>query len=184
MNPLIARAEAPPLLCLNLRCEHAGAMGKAAALTLTTISRTLARSRAEGRRVMHAHTVQPRDPTRPYGALPGLEPLVDEPVYALTGASAFSEPILADLARTGGVHMVGALYSRAGLASVLMAQELGLSLQLIAEACFSPGVEAIAPARVFDLVLENQSGVSLVGALPLDGATYGENVICLETRRT
>jgi len=167
----------PALLCFNLRREHIGESERAFAAKLSHAHSVLARARAEGWRVAHAHTIARREQGVVYGALPGLEPLVDEPVFALRQICAFAEPGLAELAKLGGgsVHLIGAVHSRAGLATVLLGDELGLSVNVIAEACFR-GREAAAALRAEEFIHARCGAASVA-------SSDGGNVICLETRR-
>lgn len=181
-----ALVAAPLLLCFNLRLEHlAGARDTDTQRALSNAASMLGRARAQAWRVLHVHTRRPRETAMPHGAIAGLEPFADEPVFTVLSASAFSESRLiesARAARPARLNLIGALYSRAGLATVLAAQELGTPLNFFSEACFSPGFDAIAPRRVLDLVrLDLKAMMRVVSDWP-DQAE--ENVICLESWRT
>lgn len=174
------------LLCFNLRREHlAGARDAETVRALTNAASVLGSARAQGWRVLHVYTRHSRDPATPRGTIGGLEPFADEPVFTVMGTSAFSEPHLIEAvlaARPARLNLVGAVYSRAGLATVLAAQELGAPLNLLREACFSPGFNAVAPERVLNLVcVDARTTTTVVGDAQ---ARTDENVICLESWRT
>lgn len=173
--------QAPPtLLCFNLRSEHVDASDPMVAAKVARAGRLLGRARLEGWRIAHAHTKAAWGVG--VGSLRGLEPFVEEPVYALTRGTAFSEPALAEFARgcgEEGLAMIGALYSRSGLATLLQASELGLNVRLLSEACFAPRSEAVAPERVTAVLAPRESA-----APPLETPRFSGNVICWETRRS
>lgn len=170
-------ALAPALLCFNLRREHAGENALGLAGKLEHARALLAEARRSGWRVAHAYIMAARDSGSGSGALAGLEALVNEPVFVLHQNCAFAEPALLEFVTSGTqapVHVIGAMYSRAGLATLLLADELGLSVNVIAEACFRARDDTSARAEEFIRGRRQTPGEALV---------HGGNVICLETRR-
>lgn len=169
----------PALLCFNLRREHAGESEIDLAAKLAHARTLLAQARMEGWRVAHAHTIARPDRIIASGSLAGLEALVNEPVFALHQNCAFAEPALLEFVSGGPeapTHLIGAMYSRAGLATLLLADELGLSVNVIAEACFRARDEASMAARAEAFVRTRRQTAG-------DALVHGGNVICLETRR-
>lgn len=170
---------APALLCLNVRHEHVhGVRGPEVGEALDGVAREMARFRSNGWPVLHAHLVRPQSESHPRGALPGLEPRADEPVFALTSACALEEDEIRRAARAaGGLHVVGGAYSRTGLATALAADELGIRMIVIAEACFSPAEDKTERGLLTDI-----SG-DAARAENNRAAYEGTNVICLESWR-
>ncbi len=167
---------APALLCINVRHEHVdGVRGPEVAAALDGVVREIERFRANGWPVVHAHAVRPRRTAHAYGALPGLEPRAREPVFALSCLSALEEDEIRDIARGAeSLHVVGGAYSRIGLATALAADDLGVRMVVVADACFAPAEDKAA--RGF---LETFGGDAAEAA----AAYEGTNVICLESRR-
>lgn len=168
------------LLCLDLRQEHVGRVRDGVTMqALRNCIALLDRARAEKQRIVHAHTRTAHEGAE-HGAYAGLEPWADEPVFALNGVSALDQPRILELARAqgaAGLTIIGAAYSRAGLATALSAQELGVQLKLASEACFSSAAHPAPAQRVLALIR---------GASAPEGRSNwaGENVVCLETWRT
>lgn len=164
------------LLCLNMRQEH-GVDGRA---PLAHIAWSLQQARRRHWRVAHAYThVSHSEPT-PRGALRGLEPLTDESVFVLQGASPYSELRFADLARSARgskVHLIGGVFSRAGLATALAARDLSLNLSIIEKACFAPRAEPVASEQVLAVLRASERKSQ-------EKKFEGGNVICLEKWRT
>lgn len=167
------------LLCLDMRREHFP--GACRAAHFDRVRDALERARGEGWRVLHAHS--PRRGRNSHGALAGFEPRAEEAVFALSGLSVFDEPQLALAARRPQrLHVAGAVYSRAGLASLLAAQEAGLAIDVLADACIAPQLDSVRAEHVLGLAGASSS-VRVVRQSPRFNVE-GENVICLETWRT
>lgn len=169
----------PTLLCLNLRQEHVyGRRAPEVSESLIRIGEVLAEFRASSWPVVHAYTLQTRDLGVDHGALPGFEPLVDEPVFAVKKLSALSDPQIFGVSRGQNIRLVGGALSRSGLAALLAAQDHGCRIGVIPSACFSPTVEAVPESSFYELIDADEDGS--FGVLKTE---WGGNVICLNSRR-
>lgn len=161
------------LLCLNLRREHAGQLDFARIEAFHNAAQLLGEARACGAPVVHAYSLTARA-DRECGAIAGLEPLPNEPVYVLQSLSAFSDADFADAVRArGALRVIGAVYSRVGLATLLGAQELGVPVELIRGACFAPRDGAVCAADLMNLIQHEQT----IGAAPAGLGHHGGNVV-------
>lgn len=141
------------LLCLNLRREQLGSFDAMHGAAMRNAVRYLSEARRDGWRILHAHSRGQRS-GEDCGAIAGLEPLAEESVFALPGLSAFSDSDLIDaLGATpdAQLHLIGAVFSRSGLATLLAAQEFGISVHVVTEACFTPRDDAVRAAEVLNL---------------------------------
>lgn len=172
--------ESPPtLLCLNLRLEHVYSRRLAeVAASLAQAAEELATYRDNGWRVVHAYTVQARETGIEHGALLGFEAHVDEPVFAIQKLSALSDPQIFGMSPGQSIRLVGAAISRSGLATLLAAQDHGCRIGVVPGACFAPSIEALPERSFFELIRADDDGG--VSVLKTD---WGENVVCLRTRR-
>lgn len=139
----------PMLLCLNLRRDHISAGTQENVAALARAAALLRRARQEGWRVLHVYTRG--DAASGARAFGGVEPLVHEPVFDIDTVSAFDEPQILEAARLNGrrpIVLAGGLFSRAGLALALAAQNLGLHVQLADAACVETHFEPVEPDRV------------------------------------
>ncbi|PZO46447.1 MAG: hypothetical protein DCF16_18950 [Alphaproteobacteria bacterium] len=180
MNSVLLKVEHSALLCLNVRREHAHLSSDVSA-ALVELAAVLRQARQRGAPVLHAYARVPRKSQSGYGALPGLEPLANEPVFALSGLSALAEPAILEHG-AGGLLLAGGVFSRAGLASALAAQEQGIDVAILAKACFTPCFDGAPAAQIIELA---NSSASARGAkhAALE-ASWGENVVCLDRWRT
>lgn len=162
-------------LFLNLRCEHLQG-----AVDLSQVAALLRMARRHEWRVIHAFGVVPHTHEGARGALPGLEPLVVESLFALRSANAFSEPDLLDAVKSAGgpanLYIAGGVFSRTGLATLLAARDLGLKPRLVEEACFRTGIEAVDREQVLALL---EPGDRRIRPETYDGG----KVVCLEKWR-
>ena len=174
MKAQLGLATAPTLLCCNLRREHV-----AFALPQRThdrIDATLRHARAEGWAIVHAFMQLPRARAPSFGALLGFEPRRHEPVFAADSVEQLSCFIAREFSACGApVTLIGGVFSKTGLACVLCAQDLGLSLRVISDACFQSALDPVHPGEV----------LALASAAPpnLTSAEAGGNVIQFQARR-
>lgn len=151
------------LLCLNLRREHVAGVRERAAV-LDYAARELRRFRAAGLPVFHLYVSEPRDQALEYGALPGLEPRANEPVFASALSPHDAEHIAA---RVDCLRVIGdAQLARATAASL---EEAGVRCSVVADACFADTNTDFA---------EEGRRVHCARA-----ADEGETIICLALRR-
>ncbi len=127
-------ASAPSgILCLNLRREHVARLAGAAA-ALARAERELAFFRTAGLPVFHAYVRQPRERGAAHGAIAGLEPRLDEPVFALPQTAGLSRLDIETIrARVRRLHVVGD--ADAPFAAAL--RTAGVDWAVVAEACFT-----------------------------------------------
>ncbi|MEZ5996415.1 MAG: hypothetical protein R3C25_11780 [Hyphomonadaceae bacterium] len=172
----------PTLLCLNMRREQ---FANVRTKSFGGVAETMEAARAGGWRVLHAHTRRAPSPALGQGTLPGFEPRANEAVIALPGADVFSDAYLMEAGRSHRpdcLHLIGAMFSRCGLASILAAQEARLPVNIIGDACVTPDFEPIAAEQVLRLAAAD-AATRVVSHCP-SVVSGGENVICLESWRT
>lgn len=165
----------PLLLCLNLRRDHISAATSETIAALSQAAALMRRARRHRWSLLHVYTRG--DASMDAAAFGGLEPLIDEPVFEIATVSAFDEPQIAEAVkavRPRPIILAGGVYSRAGLAFALAAQNHGIEIHLAHEACLETHFEAVEADRVRELArLEIGSA---------GGAARGE-VICLSAWR-
>ncbi len=144
------------MLCLDLRKEWlAASAGRPSWVDKAILC--LREARKRGWRVLHAHRSRPQAGRVATGAIEGLEPLIEEPVHLLLRQSAFEAEELGDrLTVDGGrTHVIGAAYSRVGLATAIAAHDLGRPLALLREACGAP--PDVGPVQALQIGLQLRS---------------------------
>lgn len=173
--PLNSQRATPTLLCLDLRKEWLLASATRAPWVAKAIL-CLREARKRGWRVLHAHRARAQSGLVATGAIEGLEPLIDEPVHLLLRQSAFEADDLGDrlTADAGRTHVIGAAYSRVGLATAMAAHDLGRPLVLLAEACGAP--PDIGPAQALQIGLQLRSLALSVAVAELFEARTGKVV--------
>ena len=127
------------LLCLNLRHEHVVGCGLVELTgVLANAERELARFRAAGLPVFHAYLQRPHAETR--GTLPGLEPLWNEPVFALAHPTALSGADAETMgASVESLCVIGDAGSPLAHAAATAIEQAGADWIVVAEACFARG---------------------------------------------
>lgn len=150
------------LLCLNLRHEHV-----ARASVFGRAEREMAWFRAAGRPIFHAYVWRPRDQASQYGALPGLEPLWNEPVFALAHASALTR---GDAAMIGDVQCLRVIGDAYGPLAHAISSAVDADWVVVADACFE--------------ALNFHSDGKAEPAHRARDANKGENIVWLASWRT
>lgn len=156
---LNGRLTTPTLLCLDLRKEWLADEPRPPWIAKAIL--TLREARKRGWRVLHAHRA--RSAPMATGAIEGLEPLIEEPVHLLLRQSAFEADDLGDRLSTEGgrTYLIGAAYSRAGLATAIAAHDLGRPLALLREACGA--APDVGPVQALQIGLQLHSLAISVG---------------------
>lgn len=160
------------LLCLNLR--HENVVGRnLVELTgaLAHAERELTRFRAAGLPIFHAYLQRPHEQTR--GTLPGLEPLWNEPVFALAHPSALSSADAQTIgANIESLRVIGDARSPLAHAAATAIEKAGADWIVVAEACFAPVTN-----------LNFEKGGTTARARRARNASEGTNIIWLESWR-
>lgn len=160
------------LLCLNLRHEHVGGRGPVELTkALAYAERELARFRAAGLPVFHAYLQLPHADTR--GTLPGLEPLWNEPVFALAHPTALSGADAATMgARVESLRVIGDALSPLAHAAAAAIEQAGADWIVVDEACFARGA-----------ILNFETDGKAARARRARSANKGANIIWVESWR-
>lgn len=123
--------------------------------------------RAAGRPIFHAYVWRPRHQAKRYGALPGLEPLWNEPVFALAHPSALTR---ADAAMIGSVERIRIIGDAYGPLAHAISAAVEADWVVVADACF----------EALNFHSDGKAGRSHRGR----DADKGENIVWLESWRT